>query len=492
MSDHEFEKRVEQKMDDLRLRPSDAVWAEVERNLRREKRRRRIVLWIPLMGLLLTAGGYYIFNGKSNADKISVVKTEQAVEKAGENTAEKTAVKTVEKTSTSSVATLPATSSSTTSSSPKNNQEESISKNSTLPKKQIENKIVTAPKVEKPLRVNNRKISNDKKPLLKDKNVNEVEVKVKADSVKTFVDSTAIVHNDNTIDTSATAVVTIDSINKKPAETKAIAKAATPKKKKQQSSNSKWQWGVKANAGVANISEGSLFDVLKAVRVEDLTGSPPVFNGIPASPAPEASPIDPGAAFSVGGFVQRKISNRVSVSVGLQYSLFTMNTSVGKRVDGVLAVNYGNFNSRLTDNYYLVAGSGSQFGSGTYMQDYTNRYHFIEMPVMTSIHILGKKKMPIMLDAGVSFSHLINTNALHFDGLNRVYYENDDFFNKFQVSLNGGLNIGLLQNSKHPLFIGPNLRYFASGLIKKDVSAAGGKQQHIWSFGLNAKMLLKK
>jgi hypothetical protein len=52
------------------------------------------------------------------------------------------------------------------------------------------------------------------------------------------------------------------------------------------------------------------------------------------------------------------------------------------------------------------------------------------------------------------------------------------------------LKIGFLQYSKNPIWVGPNLRYFASGLIKSDIAPSGS--QHLWSFGINAKMLLKK
>src|SRR5687768_14538741 len=82
MSDHEFEKRVHREMDELRLRPSEGVWAEVERSLRREKRRRRTLLWLPLMGLLLTAGGYLIFTD-TNGNRENALANSQATEKQG-------------------------------------------------------------------------------------------------------------------------------------------------------------------------------------------------------------------------------------------------------------------------------------------------------------------------------------------------------------------------------------------------------------------------
>ena len=43
MSDHEFEKQVHQKLQELKLRPSDTVWMEVEKNIRQHKRRRRFL-----------------------------------------------------------------------------------------------------------------------------------------------------------------------------------------------------------------------------------------------------------------------------------------------------------------------------------------------------------------------------------------------------------------------------------------------------------------
>lgn len=521
MSDHEFEKKVEQKMDELRLRPSDAVWAEVERNLRRDKRRRRTLLWLPLLGILLTAGGYFIFKMPGNPGDTAQL-NKQASKKAA--------------TPSVSTTSLPAPASATTSpnsSSSKNNSDPStqnstpannepvkkepaseidntaaaknynvVSINKKKPgnnlqagvKKQQPGKKINAQKTgEDEMIINNdRAVKERSKNNSKDKLPVEQETKTKDKlPVVTKVDSNAIVNNDNndatdvgnnaviqnTIDSSVKAIASGDSLAKKLV---AEVAAKLPAKKKQ-STESKWQWGVTANAGVANISEGNLFELLRAVRVDDLTGAMPSYNGIPPTPTPEPSPIRPGMALSAGAFVQRKLSKRISLSVGLQYSYFTVNTRVGKKVDSVLAVNYGTLNSQLAGSYYR---------SDNMREDYVNRYHFIEMPVTAGIRLTNSKKLPIMLDMGVSLSRLLNTNALHFDGIGRVYYENDDFFNKLQVGLNGSLNIGLFQNSKRPIWVGPNLRYFATGLVKKEVTT--GEGQHIWTFGLNAKMLLKK
>jgi len=61
MSDHDFEKRVKQKMDELRFSPSDAVWTGVARELRKERPSRRW-LWLSVIIITLGSAGYFTFN----------------------------------------------------------------------------------------------------------------------------------------------------------------------------------------------------------------------------------------------------------------------------------------------------------------------------------------------------------------------------------------------------------------------------------------------
>src|SRR4051812_1738250 len=66
MQDNEFEKQVHKKMEELKLPPSEAVWNRVEATLQ-EKRRRRGLLWVPVIFLFIVGtGGYWLSTTHQN------------------------------------------------------------------------------------------------------------------------------------------------------------------------------------------------------------------------------------------------------------------------------------------------------------------------------------------------------------------------------------------------------------------------------------------
>jgi hypothetical protein len=256
------------------------------------------------------------------------------------------------------------------------------------------------------------------------------------------------------------------------------------------SRSSKWQWGVQANGGFSNISQNNFFD-LPAVfgdeksYVEDLSNnnmnSPTnssFFNISINPPLNEASEIRTGYAWSLGGFVQRNITNRFSMSAGLNYAYYSVQTTIGQLVTNQRSVNVGQNNSQLVEMYY----------GGRSTHNYTSNYYFIALPVTTHTQLNRSANFPLVIDAGLVLSRLLSTTALHYDGTQGIYFKNNDLFNNLQLGMDVGLTIGILQQSKHPVSIGPAIHYSFSRLVKKDVSSG----QYLWSSGLNVKMLLKK
>ena len=67
MEENKFEKQVQQKMDELQIQPSDAVWKKIESQIEKKKNRRwGLIILFLCIGVLLV-GGYWLFNaGQKN------------------------------------------------------------------------------------------------------------------------------------------------------------------------------------------------------------------------------------------------------------------------------------------------------------------------------------------------------------------------------------------------------------------------------------------
>lgn len=551
MSDHDFEKQVQLKMEQLRLRPSNAVWAGVEKNIRRDKRRRRMIIWIPLLLLFMGAGGYIALQGTSRSAKQDLVQQSTPAPAASssqnDNLSPKTSTHTPDHTT-------PAHPSKDNSAVPSGNQATGSTTGETakavpapasvgghdqpsgtarITDPVVTDNALTIKQAATPVKKNTRKpVINDqvranagvKIPVRKAKKDNPTvtrvpvpgnEVTEAQQQTTELVDSTVLAINNDTkqadsavavssvtADSSIAAVTGIDSAvsNSTVAATDnidssannkvitaaplpdspvaAIAKVQPAKKKR----SSKWQWGIQAEAGYSGVTDDGFFSLEKEVPVQDL--ATPQFGGAInyaaqfPRPVTKPSSITMGPAFSVGGFVQRTLSNRLSLAAGLQYSYLSSRMVVGNKVNSNRTVNRAPSTSQLVSSYY----------NGNYSQEYTNKYHFIELPITLHAQLNKGKRLPIVWDAGFSVSKLLTTTALHYDGLGGVYYEDNTLFNKLQWAVSTGFNVGLFPQSKHPVMIGPMIRYSISDLLKKDYAIG----QYLWSAGLRASVLIKK
>jgi hypothetical protein len=297
----------------------------------------------------------------------------------------------------------------------------------------------------------------------------------------------------------------------------ANAVAALPIQRKKASL---WHWGVRADAGYSRISVSKLFALRGLLGTdksyaEDLAarsyaspnmGASNQLLNVSATTIPVkkvASPIQPDFAASVGVFIQRTLSPRLKVSVGLEYSYMSVNTQVGKKFDSSIAVNIGTTSLKVVPEFYDSPGyidtASGRFPSVQwqgpaqnqnlvyYSQQQRYRFHYIEIPVTLNWQInKGRRLPPIAFEGGVSVGRLFSVDALHYEGVKGVYYEDNSLFNRTQFNFVTGLSVGLWQQSKHPVWIGPDLRYSLNGLVKKEVSTG----QYLWSTGISFKMLL--
>jgi hypothetical protein len=545
MSDHNFEQKVQHSLEQLKLRPSVAVWAEVEKNIRKDKRRRRMIMWLPVCLLFLGAGGYFMLKDDHAASKQSVaVQTTTPNTSATDNSSTQTKDNTVNPV-TETVKDVPP-SSSTTAITPQPGEKTITPAETKHVQKQAsettikEQPAIVKADVLKPARDQQKKFAQPKprkerKPAREEDQLVALPSSNRQEPPVKQVDNTAIVKDssnsteqqaiaintttvadslsaNNTTDTamaiatpapdsaSMAGTVAVDSVQKnielvKQPATPALATTAKKELPLQRPKRGRWQWGVQTEAGFTGVTQngllGGLFSFLnnssEVNKVADVANAPfqnTVGNGAavyaPQFPRPINGPseITMGPSISIGGFVQRTLSRRFTLSVGVQYAYLSTRTIVGSKVNTSRAVNQANYSARLVDSYYDANNT----------EDYTNRYHFIEIPVLLHTKLNKSMRSPITWDLGLSVARMVGTTALHYDGLGGVYYKDNSLFNKTQWVAATGFNIGLFQQSKHPLAIGPSVRYNMTNMLKKEYNVS----QHLWSVGLKATVLLKK
>ena len=552
MSDHDFEKQVQQKMEQLKLRPSDAVWTKVDKRIRKERRRRRVVLWLPLFLLCLVAGGYFYFDAQSNNNKFTASELKSTQTNSDTHASEST--NATAKSSEQIPVAIPETSANPQQTVPTENDNDQPTpvkqgeRSAVVPENnapsitnsaaQPENGTTVIPRTNKAGDAGRKgnKLSADLPNTLAANKGNKPPRTSTGRPVKTptqqidqppantvaqndagipgNIDSGKVVNNFNPqqdIEESDSALA--QSPTPAPARNN-LARNQAPKKKKPvveppkpASKPSAWSFGIVAEGGASHISKGSPFSLLskKNNEPEDLAMASPAppnqnFYGGPAgfTQFPENKPAElkSSIAWSAGGFVQKQLNKRISISAGVQYSYFSMKTDVGQFMKSAISVSNANYDQVVSDYYqgrsaYNIGGglATTSYPRPPKQQEYTNKYHFLEIPVKIHWRVTNEEAgLPIIVDGGLSVAKLLSTNALHYDGTNDVYYKDYDYFNKIQAGITAGVNVELFSESKHPIWIGPTIKYQLSNLITSDLS--GG--QHLWSFGLGAKFFLRK
>lgn len=477
MSGHDFEKNVQQKMEDLRLSPSDAVWSGVEKEIKKDKRKRRVLLLLP-MALLLGLGAYWAMQ---NSGKPGTIETAQ---KPNSNDTKNSV------TDPAAVSVPPS----------RNSEQAPRNTDPLIAKDNVPQPVTVSPADDKNLK--NREgavapnfeghsnkpaksvmVSDRGRPL---KNMADAKrnssgkAPKKGPLVKSAIVAPDAPVADSKIDKQAkdvadkdiqsnsedkaAVVVTSDSLKEEqpspiatdspitqpsPAIQKAAAKKAAP--------SHKWQFGFQGGAGVSKLAKGiDAFD--KSIYMDVASGlnsaSPP------QTPARTYIPASIGEGFSwnAGVFAQRSISNQLKLSAALQYSLYTTNSNVGARVDSLAVFSNNLSNTLLVSRYYRT-------GNNT---NYVSRYHLIELPLTLHWQINKGNRLPVSWNNGLSIAYLSSSNALNYDGSTGYYYKDSRLFNKMQYGFHSGFSITLFHKSKHPLELGPQFNYKFSNILKSD------------------------
>lgn len=502
MRENEFEKQVKQKMDELRLHPSEPVWLEIKSELIK-KRRRRLLFFIPLFVLLMT-GAYFTWvsgfskkqtsivverndlaNKKQNSTSTGIDnnKNEQPVEsenrrneitvdRKNQNNVRINKPKDENKSNTSihesrSIKTdIKITSSKTANefTKPEDQNFQRIRKESWEEEKEIKSADG----------VFRKDIISYDKEMKKDMNENVAENASK--ELNTPLHQISAISNDskgenfnstriNSINNQPVAVVHSSQNKIIPGNIAfhSLIPVHLPSIRYSNSINRKWKIGFSLAMGASSRTEKP-FQLIHSSSAEKNFAPGQFFTGGSTSGVVNGgvyvlppSEVKPGAAFKAGAVIMKSVSRRFDISSGLFYSYTSDHIQVGKPISqsATASALSLNLDVRNQTSYTNIQKS-----------NYTNKYHYIEIPVSVSYNFTRKWKIPVSWDAGVSVSRLMSTNALLYDvAWGGVYYDGRKDINKTQVNLSTGFSFRMGGSTNWQWNIGPKIYVSATQLF---------------------------
>jgi len=451
MPENEFEKNIQGRLDFLSLEPSPAVWQAVELRIRKDRRKRRWFIWLPLAAALGTGMWFWMGSGPHKNEMLNA-----------------SAGKASQPSTSTSTATAPQADQKAEQTISKDAQQEPAiaEKNTSSTKPQLANGdnansiVVAHHKNDKYTRQLNKK-SNSQPPvaLKNDGVVSEKQQQPVAEATGEKVDETlasgnvavdeATSQQPTVTDTASIAKADQAKVQVKTEKTADNAAAQKLRKPKN------WHWGIVAGIGISTQSN-SIFSASHA-RANDLYTSQN-YQGAPL-PTQNTTAVKSGLAFSFGGFVERRLNKSISVEMGINYAQYATSVTVGQKVDSAIAIFFNASSFLPTNSYYRATGSEEK--------THQNIYRFLELPVKANIRLNPRGKTPFRWELGLTPAFLLSTNALNYDAGQNVFYRHDDLYNKFQLGLNTGLSMMLFSKSKWPFWIGPEYRGFLMNLTSQ-------------------------
>jgi hypothetical protein len=478
MQANEFEKQVQQKMDELSFTPSAPVWQNVEKEIRRKKQKRRMLLWLPIFALLLT-GGIVWLSLSTEKEKSDVEFNTAGIQNSELNNqpsvTEESKERTLKEENTSPKYQQQKTDynnntrgfNGTTNTralhqkylnkkSTYNTTQNIVSKKpSALSRTNQPNTTLTNNSIEQLIASSDTKPQVDKKETSNAENSSQVinhttnSVAIKTIQPELKVDSVQKINED-----SVKKLLLKDSIQSKDT-------AANKIEIKKKIASAKWMLTPVLQTGIAGITKkGGLYN---GARYSD-----PLLNSGGGTVADNSiSRPKNNLGISLGLLAQKQITKRLQFETGLQYSFLSNTVDVGRRrrIDTVVSNQYGI--TRVTQYYEKSAEN-----------NFNNKYHFISLPVALNLKLFTNT--PVFVHTGIAIQYMISSNGLAYSSQNRIYYHDKKAFNKAQFSTDLGIYYQLACNKK-TLTVGPNVQYNWTRLQKDN-----SPYQHLFAAGVRA------
>lgn len=470
MRENEFEKQVQDKMGGFNLHPTDEVWVEVERRIRKE-RKRRLIFWWPLLFLFIAGGittAILFTSRKEKKDEI----THNTNTKDTKQSTLKNAIELDPEASNS-----------------KMENRDSVNKRKTIPAIQVNSNasIISSNKQAINLRKNllkdNLQKNNDnetsidmqvtsQKNISAIKRINEdtgqqnLDVDVTSKQVNPFDDPDEI----NDKDVAETPVALIKERSSETLDQTTDSIITVQKSSSADKKNKKWEWGITFSVGRSSLANGLGF--FNNSLLADATTFQSSSSGTVVSNF--SGEIRPSISLATGLSIKKSLTEKLDISIGLGYSYLSTKINVGNRVDSQRVINNSYSSGLLVNNFYRSTGT----------TNYTNQFHFINLSSDVSWKLINKGRLKVYWENGLSFSQLLGSTMVHYDRNLPGYYRDNRRLNRNHIFFTTGLSIPV---SKRML-----LNPFASYSFTSVLKSSDFLQANYTNFGIRFKFLLNK
>jgi hypothetical protein len=262
----------------------------------------------------------------------------------------------------------------------------------------------------------------------------------------------------------------IDAQNKGDVDTllKKVERKLNAKKPSKDFQKSKWILGVRFSGGMSFLSN-ELLDINNNNGDYLSTPNDPssgIGNSGSGSPSRLSVKRINSTAFIGGVFVEKDISKKSKIALGINYKYFSIINKTGSKIDS----------------------AQTAYNSTTYTNTYRNHFNYLELPVSLKFHLTNNSSLPVYWLAGINISQLISSNALQFKSNTGVYYNDNSLFNKTQWGFSTGFFATLFSQKKVHVNIGPYFYYNAFRMANEGLY----DKKHFNFIGISAEILFNK
>ena len=478
MQNNLFEKRVKQKMDELKLLPSAGVWNRVEAVLPKERKRRWLIFFL-LFAFIATGSLLWLNSGQEpekNTSQLPIQKNNIALIQEKTNNNAEPPINEINKTQDANTAepadhsVAPVLIANTNKSRPNPNVSNTSNSNITAISPSPVDKTVynksgkVTISAEDPLSENADLPKTYREKYLEQPSVLAALAKIKIsiqspdmyeENKKTLVEKNSIEKN-NPVSTMANVPV-ITAEEKKDQKEVETAKARdkekvmtdslrngetvkVPNKKKKQP----WQYSIQFGAGIPYTRNGINSTVFTS-SVSSFAAAPTVNNPIynqPASPSP-------GKVFQTGITIEKNIAGKLDIKTGLSYMYLSNHIKIGAKIDSLSGNGISTYDN---DNGFLGYGNNNP-------NFYNNYFRFIQLPLVLQLNVLKKDQFSVFLEGGASLDYIASSNALLFNAETNTYSTGKNFFNRMVYTGIGGIGAKVAQQTKIPVALGYQFSY---------------------------------